>query len=398
MAFLVVEPGGEALAEAFAEVGLLRGEVSLLVGIAGEVVELFAAEGGVVDVFVVAFAEADEEVVHGAVEIGARGTRGAEEAVALPGGWRGNVEEVENGGAEVDLGADGVGAAGGFEEEGIPDDEGDVDVFLVDFAGVSPGAVGEAEGFAVVADDEEDGVVGEVSLAEGIHQSAELAIGFVECVEEAAELPAAGFSARECLGGLFVEVDFGLAGGEEVGVMGTLCPGEDVEGFGGVLVDPLEDHIDGVAVFDAPGEIAWAAGVAAVPDGVEAAVFEEIELVGVLVIAAGDEGGAVAEGFEGLCDGVAWEVGAFDGVFPPGHGGVDGEEHGCDGVGGVGEVGVDVVEDEGVGGFGVDVWGGFEGAAVEAHVLGGDGFEDDDDDVSGAAGEVGCGGCAGGSL
>ena len=43
---------------------------------------------------------------------------------------------------------------------------------------------------------------------------------------------------------------------------------------------------------------------------------------------------------------------------------------------------IEVVEDQGVIGFGIEARRGFVLAAVEAHVLDGAGFDDDEDDVS----------------
>src|SRR5688500_12836824 len=82
---LVPGPVADAAVETGADVGVMRGDVGLLVGIGFEVEERGAVGGGVKDVLEAAFAHAEQVGVLGAVEVGAVGVGGAEQAVALPG-------------------------------------------------------------------------------------------------------------------------------------------------------------------------------------------------------------------------------------------------------------------------------------------------------------------------
>ena len=111
MPILMLHPRRDALAEDGAEIGVGGGDVGLLGGVGGQVVEDLAGEVGVVDVFPVGLAQGQEAVAVGGEEVGAVGVGGVEEAAALPAIGRGELEEVGDGGVEVDVAAELGGAA-----------------------------------------------------------------------------------------------------------------------------------------------------------------------------------------------------------------------------------------------------------------------------------------------
>ncbi len=157
--------GSIKLAEVFEEladfVGVGLGEVGFLGGVGGHVVEFGGEGGGGNHEGVVAGDVGDGEVflglvgdlfdVDGACGWFLGGAQGFGEAVAAEGvGWA-EVEEVEDGGDDVEHG-DGGGVASGFDV-GAEREHGNAGLFLVDGAAVEFGAV-FVEGFAVVGADE----------------------------------------------------------------------------------------------------------------------------------------------------------------------------------------------------------------------------------------------------
>src|ERR1700722_575727 len=109
----------------------MRGhDVMRLAWIDVDVVEFVVAGGGVVGVFPVAVADAQEVVVEGAVVVGSIGASRIEEAVALPGGGGGEAENVGEGGGDVDMACHGVEMLRGREHSRVPEDAGPVQVFV----------------------------------------------------------------------------------------------------------------------------------------------------------------------------------------------------------------------------------------------------------------------------
>src|SRR5258706_222423 len=143
--------GRWAVAEAIGPLTVLVGDVALLGGVFGEVVELVAVARRVEDVFEIAVADAKKIFVGAAEETGTMGMRGAHQAVALPGGGEREVQKIKHGWSKIDVRANRIGAGGGFEERGAPDDQRDVDILLIELAAVAVVWMRPAHAFAVVA-------------------------------------------------------------------------------------------------------------------------------------------------------------------------------------------------------------------------------------------------------
>ncbi len=391
--------------------GLGGAEVGGFVGVGDEVVEF---EGASCDVLGDDFVLGTDEGGFGAEAegegFGAGGGFGGEErfeADAVEGldeAGVGEADDVCDGREEVD-GAGGMGGDAGFDDGGPFHDAGDAEAAFKDGAFVTAEAAGGV-GFdfgeaAVVAVEDDEGVVGDAEVAEFLAEGADAA---VHGDEFAVVIGGGGVERGE---GGFV----GVAGFE--GRMGAAVPEDGEEGFpGGVLFgDELEgfgdDDFGGIALEFLGGAVAAEVGVAVDEVG-GGEVFVEAESGGGTGV-RGEDGragafvavevpfaevtGAVADFLQGLSEGFFLEaegvaVGEDTGAVVGAAGEDGGAGGGADGV-----AGVEAVEAEAVGGHGVEVGGFEEGVLVvagltPAHVIG----HDEDDVGAGGVGGRGEGG------
>src|SRR5215204_412207 len=103
----------------------------------------------------------------------------AHQAVALPGGGKGEIEKIEHRRSEIDVSTDFTGVGAGLEKGGAPDDQRDVQILLIELAAVAVVGMRLAHAFAVVAGDDHERVVGEILFSQLAQKPADLRIGFV---------------------------------------------------------------------------------------------------------------------------------------------------------------------------------------------------------------------------
>ena len=213
--------------------------------------------------------------------------------------------EVDEGGGEVEA-DDGLVAGGGGEGVGVSDEEGDTDAALQDasFLATVGGVhrmVGRA-GTAVVAEEDDYGVVEEILAFEVIEEFADVDI-------KAVNHGGVGFAALLRDEVVEFEVFFrGLHGG-----VGGVVAEEEEEWLIGVAVDKAVSGVaevvgeigDGFGVFDVGFEGAFEVVVTAGDEAVELveSVVEGVELGFVALMPFADESGSVAEGLEAFGEG-----------------------------------------------------------------------------------------------
>ena len=171
--------GGEALGEILDGICVAGegGEVVEFVGIGFEVEELPATGFGVPDEFVVAGADHALDIAVGGedgIGAGVAAFDEVDEGGAFEAGWGFEAGFGADGGEELVVVAEAVGAAAGEAVSGEAKDEGDLDAVVVHghFAEKSVGAEGEA----VIGDEGDEGVFEDAGLFEGGEDAADLLV------------------------------------------------------------------------------------------------------------------------------------------------------------------------------------------------------------------------------
>jgi hypothetical protein len=180
--FLGGGPGEEAALPGGNQVGVFVRKVEAFFGVGFEVEELGARGVEAGDEFPFSVAHAGEwQPVIGEEKGGTRS--GTKEGGALILGRWGESEQVEDGWGEIDEAGDSVHAPRLVVCAGHGDEERDAHVFFVHEKGVAEIGFVLAEGFAVIAVDDEERVGVEAAPAEGFEERAEGGVAVMKGVE-----------------------------------------------------------------------------------------------------------------------------------------------------------------------------------------------------------------------
>ena len=284
---------------------------------------------------------AERELVLGHVEIGTRYADGVEHAPALPLGRGRQAGQFRHRRSEIHVAGNGFRSRPGPEPARRPQHQRYVDVFLVQGLSLHPAVVRISEGLSMVAGDDDDGVVGETGAANGVEQTSEMTVRFVEDVEVPLQVVV--------VGRLFPEqAQSRDAGRRLIGMMRLGGPAHEKERLGWIALDRFDDRVDHAAVFDAPRRDRAARQAARVVQFVEASIGEERVPAGPLEIARRVEGGAIALRMKERRERGAGQAGRLLGRLAEVELRVDGEKHRRERVRAAADVRVGVVEHDAV--------------------------------------------------
>ena len=227
-------------------------------------------------------------MILGHVEVRAGNPVGVEQTASLPVGRRRQSGQAGDRRREIDVAANRRRPRRRLVLPRVPQQKGHVDVLLVDAAPLHVAVVRIAERLTVVARHHDERVVLQPRAPNGVEQPPDMPIGFVQHVQVVIEVVGVG-------GRLANELDQRNSGRRFIRMMRLLTPGHQEERLRRLLLDELNQLVDGAAILHAPRrEQCGARQLVVIEHIAETAPVEERAPVGPVEIARRHERRAIA--------------------------------------------------------------------------------------------------------